>query len=144
MFKSCVTEANDCCKSNLRTFKSKSVCLLYHQGAAGDTWCSTYHYTVVNMPSADALKSEGRRWGEGEAWGHEDQLNSDCTAGRGTKNKSKPPFASAQAWESVRYQTDSVCLRSQVPSMFTPSLCYLHDCGMVTFVSPQEKSTQPD
>lgn len=51
---------------------------------------ATYHYMIVNMHCADALKSEGLNGGEGEAWGHEDQLNSDCTTGEGTKNNPDP------------------------------------------------------
>lgn len=51
---------------------------------------ATYHYMIVNMPCADALNSEGLRGGEGEARGHEDQLNSDCTTGEGTKNNPTP------------------------------------------------------
>lgn len=52
---------------------------------------ATSHLTVVNMPCADAPESEGLIGGEGKAWGHEDQLNSDCTTGEGTKNILNPP-----------------------------------------------------
>lgn len=35
--------------------------------------------------------SEGLKGGEGKAWGHEDQLNSDCTTGDRTINNPNHP-----------------------------------------------------
>lgn len=66
--------------------------MMHQQGAVGGARFSNeplspHNSVVVNMPCADALNFEGLTGGEGKARRHEDQLNSDCTTGEGTKNK---------------------------------------------------------
>lgn len=65
---------------------------------------------MLTLPTPRAVKG-----GEGEAQGHEDQLNSDCTTGeRRTINNPNHPALQPLARENARYQAPDTAPRVPV------------------------------